>query len=117
MLLLFLAQVAIATGAPAMDARATRARPIPRALISYQDYPPEAVRRGWEGSVIADLTISPAGRVSICRVVGSSGHKLLDQATCRIMLKRAMFHPAKDKDGRPVEDTIRTPPINWRLSR
>lgn len=116
-MLLFLAQLTIATGASAVNTPTTRARPIPRPLISSNDYPGEAVRRRWEGDVVADLTISPAGRVSTCRIVKSSGHSILDDTTCKIMLERAVFLPAADKDGRPVMDTLRTPPIEWRLSR
>ena len=86
-------------------------------LFSVDDYPPEAVRKGWQGTVIVDLLVSPEGRVSACRVVQSSGHAVLDQQTCKIMQTRARFVPAKDKDGNAVEDVVRSPPIMWRLSR
>ncbi len=117
MTLLLLAELAVAMSVAAPEIPATRARPKFGALLSAADYPGEAVRHGWQGDVVADLTISPEGRVSTCRIVTSSGHGLLDEATCKIMLKRAKFYPARDKDGRPVADTLRTPPINWRLRR
>jgi hypothetical protein len=41
----------------------------------------------------------------------------LDDATCDLMIKRAFFKPAKDSNGKPVEDHFRTPPIRWRLER
>jgi periplasmic protein TonB len=75
------------------------------------------LKNGWQGDVVADLTISPLGRVSACHIVVSSGHKVLDDATCDLMIKRAVFRPAKDSNGKPVEDHLRTPPIRWRLER
>jgi protein TonB len=84
-------------------------------LFSYEDYPSEAVRNHWQGTVIADLTISPDGRVSACRIIQSSGHKVLDDATCGIMSRRAFFTPARDNQCNPIESTYRTPPIQWRL--
>jgi protein TonB len=116
MLLLVLAQAA-ASSLLEIPVPPTRARPTFGALLSAADYPREAARRGWEGNVVADLTISPEGRVSACKIVTSSGHGMLDDATCRIMLKRAKFRPASDKQGRPVADTLRTPAIEWRVSR
>jgi protein TonB len=85
-----------------------------RSLQTVTDYPPEALRNGWQGDVVADLTVSPAGRVSACQIVESSGHKVLDDATCDL-LKRAVFTPATDSNGKPIEDHVRTPPIKWRL--
>jgi TonB family protein len=87
-----------------------------RTLFSVDDYPIEAVKNGWEGTVLADLTISPEGRVSSCAIIQSSGHAVLDQATCDIITKRAVFTPAKDASGKPVEDHVRTPPVVWGLS-
>ncbi len=84
-------------------------------LYTGADYPPEAVRKGWEGTVVAQVVISVEGRVRACRIVKSSGHETLDAATCRILKTRALFVPAKDSAGRPVEDVLRTPPIEWRL--
>jgi protein TonB len=86
-----------------------------RPLFEASDYPPEARRSGWEGSVIADLTVTAKGRVSQCVVGESSGYAVLDQATCTILTTRAKFYPAKDRSGNAVEDVVRTPPINWAL--
>jgi protein TonB len=89
--------------------------PPAKPLLSYEDYPAEALRNHWEGKVIADLTISPEGKVSACKIVKSSGHQILDDATCNIMIKRARFAPARDSNGNPVEDHFRTPPVNWEI--
>jgi TonB family protein len=84
-------------------------------IFSVDDYPKEAMAHGWQGTVVAELTVSSAGRVSKCRIVRSSGHQVIDDKTCEILSARARFIPAKDIDGRPTVDTLRTPPIVWRL--
>jgi protein TonB len=38
-------------------------------------------------------------------VTGSSGSSALDQATCRLLSRRARYTPAKDSSGNPVADT------------
>jgi protein TonB len=106
---LFLMQVASPPAAPPPSAR-------PRTIFSRDDYPLEAVRHGWEGDVIADLTVSPTGQVSSCKIIESSGHPVLDDATCQLLIKRARFTPATDINGSPTEGHFRTPPVHWRLS-
>lgn len=107
MLLLFLAQAV--TPPPAVQP------PKPKAIFSRDDYPKEAVRNGWEGTVVADLSVNKKGRVSACRIVKSSGYTVLDRTTCNLLFRRAKFTPATDDNGDPTEDTFRTPPIDWRL--
>ena len=89
----------------------------PKALFSYEDYPEEAVRNRWQGKVVAELTIGRDGLPIGCRVVKSSGHKALDDATCNILRRRAKFVPAKDRNGNPTVDVYRTPPIEWRIQQ
>jgi protein TonB len=84
-------------------------------MIAREDYPLDAVRNGWEGTAVAELRINTEGRVSACRIVKSTGHKVLDDATCNLFVRRAKFHPAIDEFGRPMEDVVVSPPIEWRL--
>jgi protein TonB len=69
------------------------------------DYPAEAVWKEQEGRVGYRLTIDEQGNVTECVVTSSSGHALLDDATCR-SAKRAQFEPALDADGTPVPGTF-----------
>ena len=85
-------------------------------LFSYDDYPEEAVRNRWQGDVVVGVTVSAEGRPTACDIVRSSGHKVLDDATCRIVMRRARFKPATDASGRPVVDHVVIPPIRWRIS-
>jgi protein TonB len=110
LLLLVLAQAASQNPIVVSEERAD-----PVSLYSAADYPPQALRNGWEGDVSAELTISPAGRATACRIVQSSGHDVLDKATCDILIKRARFKPATDSKGIPVEDHFLVPKFRWRL--
>ena len=86
-----------------------------RTLFSADDYPTDAQIKGEEGTVRAELIIDPRGRVSNCLIVQSSGHPLLDNATCSILERRARFKPARDLNGHAVGDHVFTPPVVWRL--
>jgi TonB family protein len=86
-----------------------------RAIFSADDYPASAQANGEEGTVQAELRVDTTGRVSRCEVIRSSGHPSLDDATCKILEKRARFIPAHDSGGNPVISTVTTPPVRWEL--
>jgi len=102
-------------------AQAATAAPPPPAqdhvvpIFSGNDYPREAAEEGWHGVARADLTISPDGQVTACKIVQSTRHKLLDDYTCKMLMTRARFTPAKDKDGKPIESHFITPPITYSI--
>jgi TonB family protein len=85
------------------------------ALVSNEDYPPEALRNEQQGTVAVTLAIDATGRVSRCRVTESSGFVSLDRATCRLLSARARFSPARDAAGRAVPDTY-PQRIRWTIS-
>jgi periplasmic protein TonB len=78
------------------------------------DYPRAAERIGAQGRVVARLTVAPDGRVSNCAVRISSGHEALDTTTCRLILSRFRFEPARDASGVPVAETVEWEQI-WSL--
>ena len=86
-----------------------------RTIFSGDDYPLDAQTKGEEGTAQARLTIDAQGRVTKCLIVRTTGHRSLDDATCRIIEERARFTPARDDRGKAVSDTVVTPPITWRL--
>jgi protein TonB len=53
------------------------------------------------------FVVAPTGRVSECSVTRSSGNRLLDDTTCRLIQRRLRYRPARDAYGRPVAETIR----------
>jgi protein TonB len=110
MLLVFLAPLAAAAVNPVAT---THPKILTIPLFHADDYPLEARTKGWQGAVVADVTVNTNGRVDKCDVVQSSGYKLLDDTTCQILIERARFRPARDKNGNPVADVLRTPPVTW----
>jgi TonB family protein len=82
--------------------------------ISDRDYPAESILYGEQGRVEFELDISTQGRVAACRVMRSATGPLLNLQTCRIMLQRARFTPARDAQGRAVIDTVAAA-VTWVL--
>lgn len=82
--------------------------------ITNDDYPVEALRNNWQGRVTIRWTIDESGRARDCVIVESSGHAVLDEASCRLVVARARYFPALDRDGRPVPSTDQRR-IIWRL--
>ena len=58
------------------------------------DYPAEARRRKWEGTVILRVEVEADGTVRSCDVAVSSGHAVLDDAA-RAAVRRWRFAPAR----------------------
>ena len=78
-------------------------------------YPVEAVRQELEGTVTVAVVVDPQGHAQNCRIVISSGHDLLDKATCAQFEELAHFNPALDEDGKPVLGNYSSK-ITWRLT-
>jgi TonB family protein len=83
-------------------------------LLGEDDYPVTAMRYGQQGKVVAALVVSESGEPTSCRVKQSSGFPVLDEATCRLLLARARFVPARDSRGKAVQSAV-LQPINWVL--
>ena len=82
-------------------------------LISIDDYPSAALRFGWQGDVTVAYTIGTDGRPTKCTVAQSSGHDVLDAATCAIVTRRMCYKPAM-QNGVAVESPG-TFHFRWRL--
>jgi TonB family protein len=91
-----------------------RARAALASYVADGDYPLQAMRKGEQGTVGFELDVSPQGRVVACRILESSGSRLLDVRTCQIMFVRARFTPGSDAAGHPAPDTV-TGRIRWVL--
>lgn len=65
-------------------------------------YPRDAARRRLEGTVMLQVLVDVDGRPLEVLVQASSGHRSLDEAARRHVLKRWTFRPAM-KDGRAVQ--------------
>ncbi|MGL4314277.1 MAG: energy transducer TonB [Sphingomonas sp.] len=61
--------------------------------ITYDDYPPSALRNARTGSATALLTIGTDGVPTSIRLIRSTGTEVLEEATTRLLLARARFTP------------------------
>ncbi len=82
--------------------------------ITDADYRSSWINRGYSGVASFSLSINERGRVSDCSIIRSTGHDALDQATCRLLERRARFNPAKDSNGNAVAGTFDSS-VNWRI--
>lgn len=62
--------------------------------VSDTAYPMRARAKRMQGTTEFAVDVSPDGRAHHCTIVRSSGHRLLDEETCKIVEKRARFRPA-----------------------
>jgi TonB family protein len=70
--------------------------------------------QGLSGSASFTLAIDAAGRVSGCTITRSTGHGVLDAATCELVAKRARFDAARDGTGKPVAGNFNGS-ITWNI--
>lgn len=78
------------------------------------DYPPQAVRQGWQGTVLLRVRVLANGRVESVEVKQTSGKKVLDDEAMRTV-KRWSFEPAK-RGATPI-DGWATVPIEFVLDQ
>jgi protein TonB len=74
--------------------------------IHDRDYPRAAYERGIGGTVYLRFTVAPSGRVSDCTVTRSSGSAALDETTCRLIVQRFRYRPARNAEGKPIAQVI-----------
>lgn len=63
---------------------------------------------GIYGAVRVALDIDATGRATACQVTSSSGHELLDEATCEAVKLHARFKPARNAEGDRVPGRLHT---------
>ena len=82
--------------------------------ISDEDYPSSSIRTEEQGTAVATFTVGTDGRVVACNASGASS--TLDAETCKLIMRRFRFRPAKDASGQPIEET-RSQRVTWRLPK
>ncbi|MXO89618.1 energy transducer TonB [Pontixanthobacter aquaemixtae] len=92
------------------------AKPInnPGSWVSNRDYRSSWIRRELTGIARFRVSIGTNGRVQDCRVLSSTGHSELDNATCSLVSRRAKFEAARDSQGNKVTGSFTTA-ISWEL--
>lgn len=69
--------------------------------IKDSDYPRAADQGSNSGTVSVKYQVWIDGRVTDCLITRSSGSRVLDETTCRLIRERFRFKPARDEDGEP----------------
>lgn len=71
--------------------------------ITQRDYP-AAIQQRWPrgGRIFLRLRVEPNGRASQCDVMRGYGDRVADDWTCRLVMERATFRPARNARGEPV---------------
>ena len=102
--------------APARPSMAVGPKPRgnPQNWLSTDDYPSSAMRDGIQGVTSFRLEVGTDGKPTGCTVTGSSGSGLLDDTTCRLVMRRAKFQPAKDTEGNPIVSSY-TSRTRWQI--
>jgi len=100
--------------APKFSAKGPKARGNSGNWVRQEDYPSRAISSGLEGLTRVRLTVGTNGRVADCAVTTSSGHDILDAASCEWLTKRARFDPATDTSGQAAAGTFNTS-VRWQL--
>ena len=84
----------------------------PEKWVTVNDYPLEAYKEGKAGIVGFRLQVDADGHPTNCEVVATSQDGRLDQQTCNLLLARAKFKPALDRNKNPVEGVFQSE-IHW----
>lgn len=86
----------------------------PGRWVTNDDYRPRWVRENLTGAARFTLAIDASGKVTDCTITRSTGHAVLDEATCQLLRKRARFDAARDGSGKPVAGSYSST-ITWRI--
>ncbi len=99
---------------PAFEPVAVSPRNDPASWVTTQDYRTSWINRELTGTAGFKLQVGANGRVESCLITRSSGHDVLDKATCDLVTRRARFDPARDRAGEKTAGTF-TNSVRWQL--
>jgi protein TonB len=80
-------------------------------LERQRSYPVAARRLGQEGEVLVRLRLDGSGRAVEAALVGTTGHRLLDEAVLRMVEKAQPFPPPPIPMGKTLECLV---PVRFR---
>lgn len=92
---------------PPPPAKPATPRNDPGSWATPNDYPSRALREEREGTSGFRVTIDADGKVANCQITSSSGHADLDEATCKLVSRRARFRKPSDGYGSVYSNRVR----------
>ncbi len=101
-----------APGGETPAATAAREAANTETLLKY--YPRRALAAREQGLVGFTIRLDKAGHPTNCEVTHSSGHRLLDEETCALMLIHGVFKPVTDASGNRVSE-VTEGVVNWKI--
>jgi len=99
---------------PGETSGATAAREAANTNTLLKYYPRRALAAREQGLVGFTIRIDKAGHPTNCQVTHSSGHRLLDEETCALMLIHGVFKPVTDAAGNRVSE-VTEGVVNWKI--
>jgi len=78
------------------------------------DYPSIALKREEQGVSRFRVVVGTDGKVKSCEITTSSGSPQLDDATCKLVTRRAKFEPATNDAGERIMGTYSNA-VRWQL--
>ena len=85
----------------------------PETWVTVSDYPVSSMHDNETGTVRFVVMYDRTGTPTKCEITASSGHPMLDNTTCNLMIVRARFIPGK-RDGEPQPGRYAST-VNWIL--
>lgn len=81
-------------------------------IAEAQEYPPNAIKLGLQGTATVKLELNPDGHARAIRIRKSSGHSMLDDAALEAVQKALPMKPPPEAGNHPLELDI---PISFAL--
>lgn len=112
-----LAMAAVIAALPSFAAEPTQKEKRLRQMteVMFKNYPPRALAAGEQGAVFFKVTIDRSGQPTICEVTHSSGHPLLDEETCNLIVQHGTFKSVTGADGGKLNKSTHEGVVNWTL--
>lgn len=111
---LFSSALLLAQPAFAVDQASKAERDREMSEVIFQNYPPRALAAGEQGPVFFVVNLDKDARATSCEVTHGSGHPLLDQETCELIVLHAVFKSARGADGHLIRQSAEGV-VNWTL--
>jgi TonB family protein len=111
---LFVASAILAQPAFAAEQSSKAERDREMSEIVFKNYPPRALAKGEQGAVFFVVDLDKDAHATSCEVTHGSGHPLLDEETCYLIVQHAVFKSARDANGHLVKQRAEGV-VNWTI--